>query len=220
MWGENIFWLVNPTKRLSNCQCGHLFPLGRETGLPGLGDQNVSSYGCPALPLPHDPRALLEVRWKLIKLATFSVMWPNLRLWRLKKILSCIERSERRQHSCLGFQKKDKDKSALCDKGCEQMGLMLSCGTWCGLRKTSSMPYGKPGVDQRQSRSIHATPKSELEPFFVGYDVWGVLEVPCAHPPPISSSWETGRFCPCAEGSSTSETSYLPTLLEERVREP
>lgn len=54
------------------------------------------------------------------------------------------------------------------------MGLMLSCSTCCGVgfgrrgSLTSSTPCWKPGAEQRQSRSIHVTPKSELGPLFVG----------------------------------------------------
>lgn len=129
------------------------------------------------------------------------------------------------------------------------MGLMLSCGTCCGVgfgrhgSLTSSAPCGKPGADQRQSRSIHVTPKSELEPLFVGQMLsnswcWEtssakrclalvMMSLECQRCPVLTPShqffFRDRKVLPLrrdSEGSSTSESSYPPTLLEERVRGP
>lgn len=225
--------------------------LGLQTGLPGLGDQNVSSYGCPALPLPHDPRNLLEVRWKLIKLAPFSVMWPNLCLWRLKKILiffsSCIERSERRQHSCLQL-KQDSKKREISPLWwrlrTDGFNVELRHVVWA-LEDVAVRRHPRlvtPAADQWQSRSIHATPKSKLEPLFVSQMLsnwcWetssakrclalAMMSRECCRCPVLTPPHhfflrdrKVVPLCRDSEGSSTPESSYLPTLLEERVLGP
>lgn len=139
----------------------------------------------------EDPHLLQQLHWKVREKATF---------------MPAAE---------AGFQKRR--NQPFVNEGCEQMCLMLSCGMWCGMgfgrcgSLTSSAPCGKPGADQRQSRSIHATPKSELEPLFVGQTLLN------------SWCWETSSAKRCLALAMMSRECWrcpvftpLPSVLLER----